>query len=100
MMSSKRRDTEGTIMEPVKAKKTGFLRLAWAWVRGVFGRLRRAQGRRAMATGSPLLGMQLAGVPVEWMITAIRAAPTLDRRMDVYAEMVREWVAPGGRLRH
>ena len=79
--------------------RAGTLRVAWAWVRGVFGRLRRAQGRRAAATGKPILGMSLAGVPSEWVIAAVRAEPTLDARMDLYMEMVRRHVAPGGRLR-
>lgn len=46
-----------------------------------------------------MTGMLLAGLPVEWTLAAIRAEPTLDRRMELYAGMVDEWVAPGGRLR-
>lgn len=83
----------------MKPKQAGTLRLLWACVRGVFVRLRRAEGRRQVAVGKPIMGAMLAGVSAREMLGLIRQEPSLDRRMALYAREVDRRVAPGGRLR-
>lgn len=80
-------------------RKTSALRVLWACLRGVFRRLRRAEGRRRIAAGQPILGAILAGVTAKEMLALIRREPAHAERVRMYEEEVDRRVAPGGRLR-